>query len=158
MTRLYVRTVSGLKKLEMVWRRLDADFADPLELNPRSQLGVAGLVHAVRSGTVTLANALGSGVVEARSLLAFLPSIARARLGRDLAIPHVATWWCGQPLERGAVIADLDSFVIAPAFTQTIAGLLPEGAVLASDLDAERKLRLAEEIRIRGSDFVAQER
>ncbi len=110
---LYVRTVSGLKKLEMVWRRLDADFADPLELNPRSQLGVAGLVHAVRSGTVTLANALGSGVVEARSLLAFLPSIARARLGRDLAIPHVATWWCGQPLERGAVIADLDSFVIA---------------------------------------------
>jgi uncharacterized circularly permuted ATP-grasp superfamily protein/uncharacterized alpha-E superfamily protein len=154
---LYVRTVSGLKKLEMVWRRLDADFADPLELNPRSHLGVAGLVHAIRSGTVTLANALGSGVVEARSLLAFLPSIARARLGRDLAIPHVATWWCGQPLERGAVIADLDSFVIAPAFTQTIAGLLPEGAVLASDLDAERKLKLAEEIRVRGSDFVAQE-
>lgn len=154
---LYVRTVSGLKKLEMVWRRLDADFADPLELNPRSQLGVAGLVHAIRSGKVTLANALGSGVLEARSLLAFLPSIARARLGRDLAIPHVATWWCGQPLERGAVIADLDSFVIAPAFAQTIPGLLDEGAVLASSLAPEKRLRLAEEIRLRGSDFVAQE-
>jgi uncharacterized circularly permuted ATP-grasp superfamily protein/uncharacterized alpha-E superfamily protein len=154
---LYVRTVSGLKKLEMVWRRLDADFADPLELNPRSKLGVAGLVHAIRSGKVTLANALGSGVVEARSLLAFLPSIARAKLGRDLAIPHVATWWCGQPLERGAVIADLDSFVVAPAFTQTIPGILDEGAVLASDLSPERRLALAEEMRLRGSDFVAQE-
>ncbi len=154
---LYVRTVSGLKKLEMVWRRLDADFADPLELNPRSKLGVAGLVHAIRSGKVTLANALGSGVVEARALLAFLPSIARATLGRDLAIPHVATWWCGQPLERGAVIADLDSFVVAPAFSPTIPGILDEGAVLASSLSPERRLALAEEMRLRGSDFVAQE-
>jgi uncharacterized alpha-E superfamily protein len=89
--------------------------------------------------------------------LAFLPSIARAKLGRDLAIPHVATWWCGQPLERGAVIADLDSFVVAPAFTQTIPGILDEGAVLASDLSPERRLALAEEMRLRGSDFVAQE-
>jgi uncharacterized circularly permuted ATP-grasp superfamily protein/uncharacterized alpha-E superfamily protein len=154
---LYVRTVSGLKKLEMVWRRLDADFADPLELNPRSQLGVAGLVHAIRAGKVTLANALGSGVVESRSLLAFLPTIAQARNGRDLAIPHVATWWCGQPIERGAVIADLESFVIAPAYGQTIPGLLPDGPALAAELSAEQRLRLSEEIRIRGSDFVAQE-
>lgn len=154
---LYLRTVSGLKKLEMVWRRLDADFADPLEFNPRSQLGVAGLAHAVRSGTVTLANALGSGVIEARSLLAFLPSIARARLGRDLAIPHIATWWCGQPLERGAVIADLESFVIAPAFAQGLPGVLDDGPVLAADLDPEQRIRLAGEMRLRGSDFVAQE-
>lgn len=154
---LYLRTVSGLKKLEMVWRRLDADFADPLEFNPRSQLGVAGLAHAVRSGTVTLANALGSGVIEARSLLAFLPTIARARLGRDLAIPHIATWWCGQPLERGAVIADLDSFVIAPAFAQTVPGALDDGPVLAADLVPEQRIRLAGEMRLRGSDFVAQE-
>lgn len=154
---LYLRTVSGLKKLEMVWRRLDADFADPLEFNPRSQLGVAGLAHAVRSGTVTLANALGSGVIEARSLLAFLPTIARVRLGRDLAIPHIATWWCGQPLERGAVIADLDSFVIAPAFAQSLPGVLDDGPVLAADLDPEARIRLAGEMGLRGSDFVAQE-
>ncbi|QCK84329.1 hypothetical protein E8L99_00220 [Phreatobacter aquaticus] len=153
---LYLRTVSGLKKLEMVWRRLDADFADPLELNPRSRLGVAGMVHALRSGQVTLANSLGSGIAEARSLLAFLPSIARARLGRDLAIPHVATWWCGQPLERGAVIADLDSFVIAPAYGQNVPGVI-SGATLVSDLAPEAKLRLAEEVRLRGADFVAQE-
>ncbi len=154
---LYIRTVSGLKRLEMVWRRLDADFADPLELNPRSRLGVAGLVGALRAGKVTLANALGSGVAEARSLLAFLPAVARARLGRDLQLPHIATWWCGQPLERGAVIADLDSFVVAPAFGQTVPGVLDDGPVLAGDLSAEAKLKLAEEIRLRGSDFVAQE-
>lgn len=154
---LYLRAVSGLKKLEMVWRRLDADFADPLELNPRSQLGVAGLVHAIRSGKVTLANALGSGVLEARALLAFLPAIARARLGRDLAIPNVATWWCGQPIERGAVIADLESFVLAPAFAQTMPGPLSEGRVLAADLTPEQRRGLAEDIRLRGSDYVAQE-
>ncbi len=75
---LYVRTVSGLKKLEMVWRRLDADFADPLELNPRSQLGVAGLVHAIRSGTVTLANALARALSRrARFSLSCHPSPVR---------------------------------------------------------------------------------
>ena len=65
---VFIRTVSGLKRAEVLVRRLDADFADPLELNARSRLGVPGLVQAVRDGTVVIANALGSGVVEARAL------------------------------------------------------------------------------------------
>ena len=64
---VFIRTVSGLKRAEVLVRRLDADFADPLELNARSRLGVPGLVQAVRDGTVVIANALGSGVVEARA-------------------------------------------------------------------------------------------
>ena len=78
---VFIRTVSGLKRAEVLVRRLDADFADPLELNARSRLGVPGLVQAVRDGTVVIANALGSGVVEARALLSFLPALAPAVLG-----------------------------------------------------------------------------
>ena len=93
---VFIRTVSGLKRADVLVRRLDADFADPLELNARSRLGVPGLVQAVRDGTVVIANALGSGVVEARALLSFLPALAPAVLERDLALPNVATWWLGQ--------------------------------------------------------------
>ena len=79
--RVMVRTVAGLRPVSVLWRRLDAAFADPLELDAASRLGTPGLVGAVRDGTVTLVNALGSGVLETRALLAFMPRIARALLG-----------------------------------------------------------------------------
>lgn len=154
---LYIRTVSGLKRADVLWRRLDADFADPLELNTGSQLGVPGLVGAVRSNQLMLVNALGSGLLESPALLAFLPSIAQRWLKRDLALPHIATWWCGQHIEREAVLSALDSFVIAPAFGATVPGVLDSGPVLVSDLPPAEKARLADEIRARGADFVAQE-
>ena len=78
---VFIRTVSGLKRAEVLLRRLDADFADPLELNARSRLGVPGLVQAVRDGKVVIANALGAGLVEARALLA-LPAGAGAGRAR----------------------------------------------------------------------------
>src|SRR5262245_47717766 len=81
---VFIRTVSGLKRADVLVRRLDSDFADPLELNARSRLGVPGLVQAVRDGTVVVANALGSGLVEGRALLSFLPALAPAVLGREL--------------------------------------------------------------------------
>ena len=102
---VFIRTVSGLKRAEVLLRRLDADFADPLELNARSRLGVPGLVQAVRDGTVVIANALGSGVVEARAH-AELPAGAGAGGARaaSLRMPNIATWWLGDPAvrERGA--------------------------------------------------------
>src|SRR5215467_15299890 len=73
---VFIRTVSGLKRADVLVRRLDSDFADPLELNARSRLGVPGLVQAVRDGTIVVANALGSGLVEGRALLSFLPALA----------------------------------------------------------------------------------
>ena len=110
---VFIRTVSGLKRAEVLLRRLDADFADPLELSARSRLGVPGLVQAVRDGTVAIANALGSGVVEARAMLSFLPALAPAVLGQELAMPNVATWWLGDPRPRDEVLEQLDSMVIA---------------------------------------------
>src|SRR5262249_40962372 len=73
---VFIRTVSGPKRAEVILRRLDADFSDPLELNAGSRLGVSGLVQAVREGKVVIANALGAGLLEARAMLAFLPALA----------------------------------------------------------------------------------
>ena len=110
---VFIRTVSGLKRTEVLLRRLDADFCDPLELNARSRLGVPGLVQAVRDGKVVIANGLGSGIGEARGMLAFLPALSQAIDGHALAIPNIATWWLGDPAVRAAMRDRLDDMVVA---------------------------------------------
>jgi uncharacterized alpha-E superfamily protein len=154
---LFIRTVSGLKRTEVLVRRLDEDFADPLELNARSRLGVPGLVQAVRDGTVAIANALGSGVVEARAMLSFLPALAPAVLGRDLALPNVATWWLGQTQAREEVIARLDEMVIASAFLDELPGYGERREVLGAALEPDQRSQLVDRIKRRGIDFVAKE-
>ena len=154
---VFIRTVSGLKRAEVLLRRLDSDFADPLELSARSRLGVPGLVQAVRDGTVTIANALGSGVVEARAMLSFLPALAPAVLGQDLAIPNLATWWLGDPGRRSEVLDKLDSVVIGSAFAGDISDHSYGEYAPASELVPGSRDRLVEAIGRRGADFVAQE-
>lgn len=153
---VHVRTIAGFKRADVIWRRIDGDFADPIELNAASALGVPGLVQAIREDNVVVANGLGSGVVEARALMGFMPKLARAILGEELILPNIATWWCGQPRERKAVLDRLDEMSLAPAFRAAGDGLENEPMVVA-DLDrAEREqLRLA--IEQRGLDFVGQE-
>ena len=154
---VYVRTVAGLKRVDVLLRRLDADYADPLELDPRSHLGVPGLVQAVRSGSVAVANALGAGVVEAPALMGFLPKLGARVLGEELILPNVATWWCGQESERNRVLEELDDLVIAPAFQRALPGLLDTGPVIGADLDRDHRLKVEAAIRTRGVDFVGQE-
>jgi len=154
---VFIRTVSGLRRAEVLVRRLDSDFADPLELNARSRLGVPGLVQAVRDGKVVMANALGSGVVEARALLSFLPVLSPAVLGRDLALPNVATWWLGQARARDEVIDRLDEMVIASAFVGELPGHGERREALGATLEPEARARILEQIAHRGIDFVAKE-
>jgi uncharacterized circularly permuted ATP-grasp superfamily protein/uncharacterized alpha-E superfamily protein len=154
---VFIRTVSGLKRAEVLVRRLDADFADPLELNARSRLGVPGLVQAVRDGTVVIANALGSGVVEARALLSFLPALAPAVLGRDLALPNVATWWLGQAKARDEIVDRLDDMVVASAFLGELPGHGELREVLGATLEPHERARILDQIAHRGIDFVAKE-
>lgn len=145
--RLMVRTVSGQHPVGVLWRRLDASWADPLELDETSTLGVAGLVDAVRQGHVSVVNALGAGVLEARALLAFMPRICVALRGEPLAIPNVATWWCGQPAERDHVAANAGRMTISPALSTRLpfgaggepAGGWPRGG--ADDPIRERLMR-----------------
>src|SRR5262245_1923146 len=154
---VFIRTVSGLKRAEVLLRRLDSDFADPLELSARSRLGVPGLVQAVRDGTIAIANALGSGVVEAPAMLSFLPALAPAVLGRELALPNVATWWLGQKAARDHVVARLDDMVIASAFLGELPGHGERREVLGTALDAAARARILDQIAHRGIDFVAKE-
>jgi len=157
---VFIRTVSGLRRAEVLLRRLDSDFADPLELSARSRLGVPGLVQAVRDGTVTIANAIGSGVAEARAMLSFLPALAPHILGRPLALPNVATWWLGHPEARKEALARLDELVIAPAFGGDTAALVRKPVtrqMLEQADDPQARNKLIEAIQRRGIDFVAQE-
>lgn len=154
---VYVRTVAGLKRADVLLRRLDSDFADPLELNGASRLGVPGLVQAVRAGGVAIANALGSGLVEAPALMSFLPKLGAKVMGEDLLLPNIATWWCGQPAERETVLSGLDDLVLSPAFRRGLPGLMENGPVIGADLGREERVRLENAIRTRGIDLVGQE-
>lgn len=86
-----------LERVDVILRRVDAAWSDPLELRGDSQLGVAGLVEAVRRGRVRVVNSIGSGVLENPGLMPFLPAVCEALLGESLRLPSVRTWWCGDP-------------------------------------------------------------
>jgi len=154
---VFIRTVSGLKRAEVLLRRLDSDFADPLELSARSRIGVPGLMQAVRDGTVAVANSLGSGAVEARAMLSFMPALAPRLLGRDLAIPNLATWWLGDPRRRDEILERLDDVVIASAFADNLSAYAQGEPAPGGELVPGSRERLKEAISRRGLDFVAQE-
>lgn len=140
--RVMVKTVAGPMPISVLWRRLDASFADPMELDGRSRLGTAGMVSALRSGQLAVVNALGSGVLEARALMAFLPRVARAVLGEALRLPNIATWWCGQGAERTYVAANAERMMFGPALSNRLffeeqAPARAEGQALADWLLAE---------------------
>jgi uncharacterized circularly permuted ATP-grasp superfamily protein/uncharacterized alpha-E superfamily protein len=116
--RVFVKTLGGLKPVDLILRRLDEEFCDPLELRGDSLLGVPGLVDAVRSGSVAIDNALGSGLVETPALRAFLPGLCRQLLGEELKMPSVATWWCGEDEARRYVREHFMELVIKPAFSR----------------------------------------
>lgn len=148
---VYLKTVDGLQPVDVVLRRMDDGFCDPLELRGDSSLGVAGLVQAVRAGRVAVANALGSGVLETPAMLPFLPGLCRQLLGEDLLLPSVPTWWCGQPLQRDHVIARLDDMVVKPAFPR-----LRREPVFGARLSRRERNALIDEIRAHPGEFVGQ--
>jgi len=154
---VFIRTVSGLRRTEVLLRRVDADFADPLELNAASRLGVAGLLQAVRDGKVVIINALGAGLVEARAMLAFLPALAPIVLGAELTMPNVATWWLGRADMREEMLGKLDSMVIAAAFSEQLPNTRLGSEILGATLDDVQRQSLMQSIRDRGIDYVAQE-
>ncbi|OJU11799.1 MAG: hypothetical protein BGN86_12185 [Caulobacterales bacterium 68-7] len=155
--RTYVRTIAGLKRADVIWRRVDADFVDPLELNSASRLGVPGLLEAIRAGGAVVSNMPGSGLMESRALLGFLPALSRRLLGEGLKLPNVATWWCGQPRERALVEGRLESLAIARAFGGRGHEALAGGPRLLSDLSPDDRASVIQAMHERPVDFVGQE-
>ncbi len=149
---VYLKTLAGLKRVHAIMRRLDDDFCDPVELRADSALGVPGLLGAIRKGNVTVANSLGSGVLESPAWLGFLPAIAERLIGERLKLPSVASWWCGEAPAFESVIANLSHLVIKPAFPNQ-----KLGALFGRDLSPEDREALIARIRARPYAFVAQE-
>ena len=154
---VFIRTVSGLQRAEVLLRRLDADFADPLELNAARASASPGLVQAVRDGKVVIVNSLGAGLVEARAMLAFLPALAPIVLGADLAIPNVATWWLGRADMREEMIDKLDTHGDRVGLSSRSLPARGASEVLGAKLDDAQRQALIRSIRDRGIDYVVQE-
>jgi uncharacterized circularly permuted ATP-grasp superfamily protein/uncharacterized alpha-E superfamily protein len=149
---VFLKTLGGLLPVDVIVRRQDDDFCDPLELNGDSMLGVPGLVQAVRSGTVSVANALGSGLAESPAYAAFLPGLCRQLLGEELKMPTVATWWCGQEAPFAYVTEHLKDLVIKPTFPGT-----GEDPIFGAELSAEERDQLIAKMRAQPGRYVAQE-
>ncbi len=114
-SRVFLKTLGGLHPVDVILRRLNDDYCDPLELRDDSTLGVPGLLHAVRAGNVAVTNTLGSGVLQSAAMLPFLPRICRGLLDEELKLPSVETWWCGDPVAREHVLGNLAEMVLKPA-------------------------------------------
>ena len=154
---VHVRTIAGLKRADVILRRIDSDFADPLELNARSQLGVPGLLDVLRRDGVAFANALGSGVVESPVMMSFMPKLAKHVLGEELRLSNIATWWCGQAPQREAVLSRLDDMAIAGSFGNAVPGAQRAESVIGASMTTEQKDELRAAIAARGIDYVGQE-
>jgi len=150
--RVMLKTLGGLLPVEVLFRRLDDEDCDPVELNPASTSGVPGLLEVIRTGNVALLNPLGSRLVESPIWLAFLPAIARALLGDDLRIPSISTWWCGNPESLRHVLANLDSLLIRPAFRTGDAA-----PVYPALLSRAQKDELVARVRQAPASYIAQE-
>jgi len=149
---VYLKTLTGLKRVHAILRRLDDDYCDPLELRGDSALGVPGLLQAVRAGNVLMANALGSGLLESAALPGFLPSACEKLLGETLRMPSVGTWWCGEQTALEFVIKHLDRLVIKGAFPSQ--RLEP---IFGSDLKGTQRAEVIDRLRTRPQAYVAQE-
>jgi uncharacterized circularly permuted ATP-grasp superfamily protein len=147
----YMRTTSGLRRVDVIYRRVDDDFIDPLAFRPDTMLGVAGLFNAYRAGNVTLANAFGTGVADDKALYAYVPSIIKYYLGEDEILPNIKTYLCRDDKERGYVLANLDKLVVKAVGESGGYGML----VGPHSTQKEREI-FAEKIKANPRNYIAQ--
>ncbi len=150
---VFLKTLTGLEQVDVILRRVDDDFCDPLELRNDSMLGVPGLIEAIRAGNVVIANALGSGLLQSPAFLAFLPGLCQHLLDEELKLPSVATWWCGQKPAQKYVLEHLEELMVKPAFRTHLRTPDPD-----KPLSEEQRDTLKRQIEFDPDLFVAQER
>ena len=147
----YMRTTSGLRRVDVIYRRVDDDFIDPMAFRPDSMLGAPGLFNAYRAGNVTLANAFGTGVADDKALYAFVPSIIKYYLDEDPILNNVKTFLCSIEKERNYVLANLDKLVVKAVGESGGYGML----IGTQSTAAERAL-FADKIKANPRNYIAQ--
>jgi uncharacterized circularly permuted ATP-grasp superfamily protein len=109
---VYMRTTSGLQRVDVIYRRVDDEFLDPMIFRPDSMLGVPGLFNAYRSGNVALANAPGTGIADDKALYAYVPAIIKYYLNQDPVLPNVETYLASDPVQKKYIVENLDKLVV----------------------------------------------
>ena len=150
--KVWLKTIEGPRRVHTIIRRQDDSYCDPLELRAASTLGVAGLMDCVRRGTVLIANPPGSGVLEGGGLLGYLPRLCEHLLDETLALPSIATWWCGEPVALQNALKQHDRLVFKPADPG-----FPFEPVFGRNLTPQRLALLRQQIERHPERFVAQE-
>ena len=146
-----MRTTAGLRRVDVVYRRVDDDFLDPLCFRPDSSLGVPGLFNAYRAGNVTLANAIGTGVADDKVVYTFVPQIIRYYLDQEPILANVPSYLCMYEDQRDYVLANLDKLVVKPANESGGYGML-----IGPRATPEERAQFAELIRANPRNYMAQ--
>ncbi|TGD75642.1 hypothetical protein E4634_01775 [Mangrovimicrobium sediminis] len=150
---VWLKTLDGLSRIDVILRRVDDVYCDPVELLSESQLGVPGLLETARMGNVTVVNPLGSGVLENRGLPRYLPAAAQYFFGRDLRLPSARCWWCGDPADLDYTLRNLDTLIVKT----TSRG--PDSRIVdGATLNPAQRTALAAQISEHPLRYAAQER
>ena len=148
---VYMRTTAGLKRVDVIYRRVDDDFLDPLVFRPDSLLGVPGLIHAFKQGNVALVNAPGTGVADDKSVYAFVPDMVRYYLGEEPLLKNVKTWLCRRPEELEYTLDNLQDLVVKRVGESGGYGML-----VGPHSTPEERDDYARQVRANPADFISQ--
>ncbi len=148
---VYTKTIRGLKRVDVIYRRVDDEFLDPLTFRPDSILGVPGLMGAYRAGNVALANAVGNGVADDKAIYAYVPEFIRYYLGEDPILKTVETYLCANPTDLGYVLDHLPQLVVKAVGESGGYGMLMGPAA-----DRAKILEFAERLRANPRNYIAQ--
>ena len=149
--KVFMKTVHGLEKIDVIYRRIDDDFIDPVVFRPDSLLGVAGITAAVRAGNVSVANGFGTGIADDKAIFAYTPAIVRYYLNEEPLLPIVETHILSDPDVRRMVLRDLDRFVVKP--TNASGGY---GVIIGPKATYRQLIEAREGIERDPSHFIAQ--
>ena len=149
---VWLKTLDRLRRVDVIVRRVDDEYCDPLELRQDSFLGVPGLLQVAREGNVTISNPLGSGVLQNPALMAYMPQLCRFFLGEELSLGNVKTWWCGSAADKAHVLQHFDQLVIKPLEPSK-----NQRTVFAAQLSQAERDALIRQIQARPHLYTAQE-
>jgi len=148
---VYMRTTEGLKRVDVIYRRIDDDFLDPLAFRPDSALGVPGLMSAYQAGNVTLANAVGTGVADDKAVYSYMPDIVKFYLGEEPILKNVPTWRCREPESLAYVLDHLEEVVV-----KEVHGSGGYGMLIGPSADKTTIAAFRDKLKAEPRNFIAQ--